>query len=362
MSMEKRTVLVTGVSGTNTGTQVLSALAMLPESYRLTCTDISPLAYGNIAVESFHQVPPASSPNYLEKLLSICERESVSAVAPGSEPELSVLAPSAEHLKEHGVTLLANNARVVETCQDKIKTVDALEKAGIRCPATAVVDLKRPAMELAELLTNQISFPMVLKPYRGTGGSANLYLSQDVEELVAVLTLCRLHGGLDIMAQEYVGSPEAEYTVGVMSGPDGKSFSSIALKRRIQSTLTRKIHVLDRYSPGSKSYLTISSGVSEGHVGEYPRIRAFAEKAANALVSTGPLNIQCRDTARGVMIFEINPRFSGTTSIRALCGHNDPDLIIRRHILGETVQQARYIHGQVFRSLRNTLIKDNHEV
>ena len=34
-------------------------------------------------------------------------------------------------------------------------------------------------------------------------------------------------------------------------------------------------------------------------------------------------------------MFEINPRFSGTTSIRAMVGYNEPDVLMRRHLLGE---------------------------
>ena len=34
-------------------------------------------------------------------------------------------------------------------------------------------------------------------------------------------------------------------------------------------------------------------------------------------------------------MFEINPRFSGTTSLRAMVGYNEPDVLIRHHVLGE---------------------------
>jgi carbamoyl-phosphate synthase large subunit len=51
-------------------------------------------------------------------------------------------------------------------------------------------------------------------------------------------------------------------------------------------------------------------------------------------------------------VFEINPRFSGTTLLRALAGFNEPDLLIRKHLLGEPVR-ARFDHafGTVVRGL-----------
>ena len=47
---------------------------------------------------------------------------------------------------------------------------------------------------------------------------------------------------------------------------------------------------------------------------------------------------QCRYVGDQVVTFEINPRFSGTTFIRALAGYNEPDLLLRREVLGESVE------------------------
>jgi carbamoyl-phosphate synthase large subunit len=57
------------------------------------------------------------------------------------------------------------------------------------------------------------------------------------------------------------------------------------------------------------------------------------------------------------MIFEINPRFSGTTSIRAMMGYNEPDLLLRRHLRGEALTpRFPYRSGMVLRSLGETLV------
>ena len=39
-----------------------------------------------------------------------------------------------------------------------------------------------------------------------------------------------------------------------------------------------------------------------------------------------------------VYVFEINPRFSGTTHLRAMVGYNEPDMIVRRHVLGQQLE------------------------
>lgn len=58
---------------------------------------------------------------------------------------------------------------------------------------------------------------------------------------------------------------------------------------------------------------------------------------AMAIGARGPINIQCRLVNGKVKVFEINPRFSETTSIRAMVGYNEPDMLIRRHVMGEEI-------------------------
>jgi carbamoyl-phosphate synthase large subunit len=53
-----------------------------------------------------------------------------------------------------------------------------------------------------------------------------------------------------------------------------------------------------------------------------------------------------------VYVFEINPRFSGTTSIRAMFGYNEPDVLLRRHVAGESIgENFSYGTGTVLRGL-----------
>jgi carbamoyl-phosphate synthase large subunit len=66
--------------------------------------------------------------------------------------------------------------------------------------------------------------------------------------------------------------------------------------------------------------------------------------------------VQCRKTERGVVAFEINPRLSGTTSIRALVGFNEPEILIRYFLTGEFPQTISYQSGYVLRELREKFV------
>ena len=58
------------------------------------------------------------------------------------------------------------------------------------------------------------------------------------------------------------------------------------------------------------------------------------------------------------MIFEINPRYSGTTSLRAIVGFNEPDLMIRHHLFREDIPRDRNWPITVIeRTLVETIVK-----
>ena len=84
--------------------------------------------------------------------------------------------------------------------------------------------------------------------------------------------------------QEYIDSTE-EFTVGVMSSPEGNILSSIALRRNLNSKLSRSLSYDTR---------VISSGWSQGRIEPFPFICKQAEQIAFALGSTWALNIQGR--------------------------------------------------------------------
>ena len=85
----------------------------------------------------------------------------------------------------------------------------------------------------------------------------------------------------------------------------------------------------------------------------------MAMKILEDCINCGACEPECPSEAitEGDVIFEINPRFSGTTSIRAICGHNDPDIVIRNRIFNEDFFQVEYKKGLVLRTFDNFFIE-----
>jgi carbamoyl-phosphate synthase large subunit len=342
--------VVTAVGGGGVGEQILKALR-LARRYRIVGTDVRSENPQFGLVDLAVRVPPAGDPEYMDSLVQICRAENAVALFPGSEAELRAISAARSRLEDAGVLLPINPPGVIELCSDKARTAQFLSDHGFQSPRSVelhdLIDVRRVDF-----------FPVVVKPVRGGGGSADCFIAQSEKELLLVAEYLLLSGRTPVV-QEYVGLPSQEYTVGVLMDLDGNLINSIAMRRILLGQLHVKTSVANRTGRGDLGdLLVISSGVSHGHLDTYPEVTATCETIAQSLGAKGAINIQCRLTNAGVVVFEINPRMSGTTSMRAMVGYNEPDILLRRHALGETIEpRFPYRSGLVLRSLTETLVE-----
>lgn len=345
-------VLVTGIGGGGHGAQILKALKAGSLSYTIIGTDMSRYSTGLTLVDHPYIVPPASDEGYLDAILDLCSRHEIRAVFHGSEQELKVFSENRAAFAERDIFLPINPRTVIERCMDKVATAEFLRDNDFAYPAFAKVESADAAAAFPHL-------PAVLKPAVGGGGSADTFLVQD-REMLAVCVRQLLSISDYCIIQEYVGRPEDEFTVGVLCDMDGELLNSIAVRRHIMSALSNRIKVpnrTDRTDLGPT--LAISSGVSQGDIGRFPEVTEQCEQIALALGARGAINLQCRLVAGRVYVFEINPRFSGTTSLRAMVGYNEPEVLIRKHVLGHHIEpHFSYRSGCILRDLRETFIEN----
>jgi carbamoyl-phosphate synthase large subunit len=345
-------VLVTAIGGIGHGDQILKALRLAPPGrYHIFGADANPCCPQASLVERFVTLPPVRDPSYLTVLLRTCEELGVQVLFHGCEEELLLFAANRNLIEDAGVFLPINDTALIHLCMDKAKTNARLVELGFPAPRYIHVTSESDFDDIDW-------FPVVVKPAVGGGGSANVYIAQNMKELKALAVYLGLGDMTSaFMIQEYVGTPDQEFTVGVLHSLDGQYVNSIAVKRHLNSRLSVCASVVNR--TGRKELgprLVISSGVSQGDIGRYPEITAQCREIADRLGSRGPLNLQCRVVDGRVLVFEINPRFSGTTSLRAMAGLNEPDLLVRRHLLGEDIgQDAHYQELTILRSLAETL-------
>lgn len=340
--MTKFRVLITGVGGGGMGEQILKSLRLSKTyQYFIVGTDLSEFCSGKEKCDHFSIMPSVDDSSYLDRLFQLIDDYDIQFVFPGSEKELKFISKKRGLLEEKGVGHSLNSKNIIELCTNKLATYQHLEGLGFPVPAYKKLDCLEDLKEID-------FYPLVLKPNTGSGGSAGVTLVMDPEEAELSLKLM-LKQGVDVIAQAHIGSPEEEYTVGVTSDSDGKVLASIVVKRVINNAIS----TYKRLNRNGKSYV-ISSGISQGEVCHHQAIQEFSEKMAIALHSRGPLNIQGRWVDDKLLLFEINPRLSGTTPLRTLAGYNEPESMLVRNILGQVydlsyrpLSIARTIHEVV---------------
>jgi len=348
LSTEQLPILVTAIGGGGHGEQILKAIRLAGgDRYRIIGADANPDCPQFDWVHERAVLPLASDPAYMDALLDVCDRFGVKALFHGCEPELKKFSRNRERIEARGIFLPINPAGVIDLCMNKEATNQRLAALGFDAPrymrASCRDDLKQVDW-----------FPVVVKPSVGGGGSANVYIAQTMTELLGLADYL----GLDAVAsnfliQEYVGTADSEYTVGVLHDMDGDYINSIAVRRMLSGQLNIRMSVPNRTGRADLGgSLVISSGVSHGQVGRYPEVTRQCSEIARAVGGKGPMNIQCRFVGGRVKVFEINPRFSGTTSIRAMVGYNEPDVLMRKHIFGEDIPvDFEYEEAVILRSL-----------
>ncbi|WP_197283583.1 ATP-grasp domain-containing protein [Mycobacterium sp. Marseille-P9652] len=313
-------MLIAGIAGASLGTEIAKALNHAGGYDVLGC-DISPLAFGHYD-SHFNSTFLVDRETYAQSLLDLCVREEVECLIPGGDEPAVLIGRAHELFARAGIKLGQNNPQLTERLAHKGQCFEILKRAGVRTPRTLTVE---PGTDISDF-----PMPCIVKPAVASGGSVFVFFAKSREEARLYCTYLHNNGRAPVI-QEYLSEDGGEFTVGVLSLPDGTCAGAIALKRAFNSKLSVSMRGTD---------FLISSGYSQGLIEAYPAVCEIAELIAHRLGSTGPLNIQGRMTADGTFVpFEINARFSASTYLRTLAGFNEVDFYVQR-LLGRSPRSA----------------------
>jgi carbamoyl-phosphate synthase large subunit len=342
----KKNILVTAVGGRSVGSGVLHALTRcsneVSDRWNVIATDADSFSWGLYKVSEHTLLPLANDPEYIAAVQNAVTRYSLDAIIPGSEVEANVLSKN-KHL--FNIPIITNAHEIMPLMMDKFSTTAKLKELGLPIISTLKVEDWKEAIKMFE-------FPMIVKPTTGTGGSKGVTLCSTEIELKTVLDNLPSNSGYCI--QPLIGTEDDEYTVGVLSDKNGKIIDSIVMKRKLIG-----LSLLDTKKIGETKF-SISTGYSQGYFIKHKLIQDFCEQLALAIESKGPLNIQLRIHKGEIYVFEIHPRFSGTTTMRADVGFNEPDLLLRNVLYNEQFGRVAYKHDvAVIRAFEHVVVPIN---
>lgn len=293
-------ILVLAVGG-NVSQGILKALAISQLPCRIIGADISALQMGLHTVDVAYVSPWANDPSFIDWLIQLCNKENIDILLTGCEPILRPLSLHKEIVESQTNALcFVNTPHIIQTFDDKYLTCAWLESQGFPCPAYAATNEPDKLKKLAD----HHGFPLLAKPRIG-GGSHGVMLLENHWDLEYITRKD------NYVVQEYLGDAQSEYTAGCFHDRNGALCGSIVLWRELLSGTTYR-----------------------ARAGNFPEVRAAAESISTALKPLGPCNIQMRMTVNGPVCFEINPRFSGTTPLRARLGFNEVSATIQHFLSG----------------------------
>lgn len=262
---------------------------------RIIATDCSNLAPAVYDADAFYLVPRITAPGYLDVILDICKKEQITGVFSLIDPELSMLAKERDRFLAVGTTPIISDYDLVETCFDKFRMYELLQKMQI--PTGKCYVEKEAFYQAVE--RGEISYPVFVKPVKG---SASIHINK-INSAKEIEVLFDLYD--DLMIQEFMDGQEygADVYIDMISGKCTDIFIKKKIKMRAGET-DKSVSIKDEKL--------------------FELIRKFAEDCG----FRGMIDIDIFEIGDTYYISEVNPRFGGGYPHAYACGVNMPKAVI----------------------------------
>lgn len=261
---------------------------------KVVATDMSNLAPAIYEADKYYIVPKMTEEGYIDIILDICKKENISGIFSLIDPELSLLAKNKEKFSEIGVTIIGSSYEVCERALDKYEMYKWLSSKGYKCAKT-YVDKEKFYKELDE---NKISFPVFVKPVKG---SASIAISK-VSDRETIDLLLKNNG--ELIIQEFLDGQEigADVYIDIISEEVVSIFTKKKLKMRAGET-DKAVSFKDE------------------------KLFSLIEDFVKDFGFLGQIDIDVFDVNGEYFISEVNPRFGGGYPHAYECGVNHMKLI-----------------------------------
>jgi carbamoyl-phosphate synthase large subunit len=310
-------VLVTA-AGSPLGQSVTKALLLSSLKPDIHISDSTQAAAGRHLFSELncYITPGVMDPDYDEFITSKLVSEKIDLVFPLLGVEFRYFQRNSSKFRNLGIQVVAPRSYSALRAENKFESIELVKNAGLNYPQTSLISSQDDIHRFFE----EGSAQAVLKPVYGASSAEIHFVSTPGEALA--ITQLRPPG--HFVLQEFMPGPE--FTVGVHRSHNSDSAYSIAIERDLKFGLS--------YS---------------GKVIFNEKIEQYAVEVVMALGLFDANNVQLKMVNNQPVLFEINPRLSSTTSVRAHFGFNEPEMIIRDRLLKERVNPPKIMQGNFSR-------------
>jgi len=276
----------------------------------------NPFAFGAYDCDAMDYVPTIYDKNYVDQLIDVLKKHRVDLVIPGLDDEVLILSRASAQLEKAGIQVISAGTRLVELCRDKERMSNDLNP---------IVNIfvnsydKKSAVEA--IAKGEIDFPLIAKPRIGNASRGIKVILDDrdlnrISELHTVQELAIPHDDdpnfnqFMQMISKRVNPQLSEISIQLVTDRTGELMARMASHNKLSNGVPIEIVPFENDS--------VWNAVDK----LYPVLKEMGLR--------GPLNIQGRLTNKGLKLFEMNPRFTGISGLRAIMGFNEVEACIRK--------------------------------
>nr|TXF81993.1 ATP-grasp domain-containing protein [Alkalicoccus halolimnae] len=265
------------------------------------------LQQGDISYVTPHQ----AQPEYVDAILSICEKHPIKGIIPINDLEISLLANNRKQLESRGIFLFTSYPDVVDKMRDKGKYEEVLGAFGVKTPRTFTsLESAVRAVDKKEIL-----FPLILKPRNGQA-SIGVETASSVKELNNAYSRAVENIKGTFLNQAAVEKPENNIII--QEAVKGEKFS-VDIFNNLQGEYTASF---------IRKQLAMRGGdVDQCKTVENNDLTELAEKIGTHLGHIGYINTDVYYNGENYYVIDMNPRIGGGYSFSHEAGADIPAVI-----------------------------------
>ena len=286
-------------------------------------------------VDTFYHVPPVVAPGYCDLILDICKKEKVDIYFPNISKEVEIVAARKKEFEEIGTIISVSNMKSVDIANNKLRTYQTLEKAGIPVPRYYGVHSVNDFVEGCKAM-GYPEKPVCLKIVNESGSRGVRIIDASISryDIFAhkkpnsfytsyedMLSILKSAEHLDqMMLLEVMNGPE--YTVDILAD-----------------------HGKVLYEVGRENVESLMSIAQESVIKYDQHAYEVARSVVELLEMDGNVGFDfMRDKNGLAVLMDINPRITATISVIGASGVNLRYLRVKQ-LLGEPLPQCEPIYG-----------------
>ncbi len=330
--MTKLNILVTG-AGSGVGQSIIKALRISNLRLNIISADIDVYNTALYRTKQSIVIPRVEKKNSLKKIIYIIRKYKIKILFIGSEYEIDFFSKNKKIIeKKTNVNICVSSKEIIDIANDKFKTIEFLFNNNFKVPKSFVVNKKN-----INEIYKKLKKPFILKNRFGTS-SREVYLINDKKKFLNVAKSLKFPMIQENLRKKNPHFQGDEYTCSIFRDNDGNLIGPFISQRFLKHGTSWILKTIKNR-----------------------KLSNIMKKISIKLNNFGTINVQFMKKNKNFLPIEINSRFSGTTSIRAALGFNEPEMYIKSFYLKKKIIKKTIREGFVFRYIEEIFLNTCHD-